>query len=182
MNCSKPGLPVRHQLPEFTQTHVHWGCDAIHPTISFVDIPFSCLQSFPESGSFPVSQFFTSGGQSIGVSALPSVLPMNIQDWSPLGWTGWISLQSKGLSRVLQHHSWKASVYSFWCAFMYIVLSMFFENSFRFTAKLIKREMLHIHSLPTHPQPLPLSASPTAVVHLWSIDEPALTCPHHPQL
>ena len=64
-----------------------------HPTISSSVIPFSsCLQSFPESGSFQMSQFFTSGGQSIGVSALASVLPMNIQDWFPLGWTGWISL------------------------------------------------------------------------------------------
>ena len=70
-----------------------------HPTISSSVIPFSsCLQSFPASGSFQVSQFFTSGGQSIGVSASASVLPMNIQDWSPLGWTGWISLQSKRLS------------------------------------------------------------------------------------
>ena len=68
-----------------------------HPTISSSVIPFSCLQSFPASGSFQMSQFFTSGGQSIGVSASTSVLPMNIQDWSPLGWTGWISLQSKGL-------------------------------------------------------------------------------------
>ena len=72
-----------------------------HPTISSSVIPFSsCLQSFPASGSFPMSQLFTSGGQSIGVSALASVLPMNIQDCSPLGWTDWISLQSKGLSRV----------------------------------------------------------------------------------
>ena len=63
--------------------------------------PFSsCLQSFPASGSFPMSQFVTSGGQSIGVSDSASVLPMNIQDWYPLGWTGWISLQSKGFSRV----------------------------------------------------------------------------------
>ena len=66
-----------------------------HPTISSSAIPFSsCPQSFPASGSFPMSQLFTSGGQSIGVSASASVLPMNIQDWSPLGWTGWISLQS----------------------------------------------------------------------------------------
>ena len=72
-----------------------------HPTISSSAVPFfSCLQSFPESGSFLMSQFFTSGGQSIGVSASASVLPMNIQGWFPLGWTGWISLQSKGLSRV----------------------------------------------------------------------------------
>ena len=72
-----------------------------HPAISSSVIPFSsCLQSFPASGSFQISQFFTSGGQSIGVSASASVLPMNIQDWFPLGWTSWISLQSKGLSRV----------------------------------------------------------------------------------
>ena len=72
-----------------------------HPTISSSVIPFSsCPQSFSASGSFWISQFFTSGGQSIGVSASTSVLPMNTQDWSPLGWTGWISLQSKGLSRV----------------------------------------------------------------------------------
>ena len=72
-----------------------------HPTISSSVVPFSsCPQSFPASGSFQMSQFFASGGQSIGVSALVSVLPTNIQDWSSLGWTGCISLQSKGLSRV----------------------------------------------------------------------------------
>jgi len=72
-----------------------------HPTILTSVIPFSsCIQSFPASGSFQMSQFFSSGGQSIRVSALTSVLPKNIQDWFPLGWTGWISLQSKGLSRV----------------------------------------------------------------------------------
>ena len=75
-----------------------------HPTISSSVIPFSsCPQSFPASGSFPLSQLFTSGSQSIGVSATTSVLPMNIQDWFPLGWTGWISLQSKGLSRVFSN-------------------------------------------------------------------------------
>ena len=73
-----------------------------HLTISSSVIPFSShLQSFPASESFPLSQFFASGGQSIGVSALASVLPVNIQDWFPLGWTGWISLLSKGLSRVV---------------------------------------------------------------------------------
>ena len=75
-----------------------WWC---HPTISSSVIPSSShLQSLPASGSFPMSQFFTSGGQSTKVSASASVLPMNIQDWFPLGWTGWMSLQSKGLSRV----------------------------------------------------------------------------------
>ena len=78
-----------------------WWC---HPTISSSFIPFSsCLQSFPASGFFQMSQFFATGGQTIGVSASASVLPMNIQDWFPLGWTGWISLQSKGLSRVFSN-------------------------------------------------------------------------------
>ena len=89
-----------------------------HPTISSSVIPFSsCLQSCPASGSFPMSQFFASGGQSIGASA--SVLPMNIQDWFPLGWTGLISLQSKGFSRafsnttVQKHHFFSAQL-SLW--------------------------------------------------------------------
>ena len=75
-----------------------------HPAISSSVVPFSfCPQSLPASGSFPMSQLFASGGQSIGVSASALVLPMNTQGWSPLGWTGWISLQSKGLSRVLSN-------------------------------------------------------------------------------
>ena len=75
-----------------------------HQTISSSVIPFSsCLQSFPASGAFPMSQFFVSGGQNIGVSASASVLPMSVQDWFPLGWTGWISVQSKGLSRVFSN-------------------------------------------------------------------------------
>ena len=75
-----------------------------HPTISSSVIPFSsCLQSFPASGSFQMSQFFASGDQSIGVSASTSVLPINTQGWSPLGWTGWTSLQSKELSRVFSN-------------------------------------------------------------------------------
>ena len=79
MNHSTPGLPVHHQLPEFTQTHVHQVGDVIQP--SHPVVPFSsCPQSFPASGSFPMSQLFASGGQSIGVSASASVLPMNIQD------------------------------------------------------------------------------------------------------
>ena len=105
MDCSTPGFPVHHQLPELAQTHVHRVGDAIQPSY-----PLSCpsppafssrLQSFPASGSFPTSQFFASGGQSIGASA--SVLPMYVQDWFPLGWTGWISLLSKGLSRVFHN-------------------------------------------------------------------------------
>ena len=93
-----------------------------HPTTSSSVVPFSSyLQSFLASGSFPMSQFFTSGGQMIGFSASASVLPMNIQDWFPLEWTGWISLQSKGLSRVFSNinHSSKASV--LWCLAFFIV-------------------------------------------------------------
>ena len=84
-----------------------WG----HPTISSSVIPFSsCLQSFPASGSFQMSQLFTSRGQSIGVPGSTSVLLVNIQDWSPLGWTGWISLQSKGLSRVFSNTKFKSII------------------------------------------------------------------------
>ena len=89
-----------------------------HPTISSSVVPFSSLfQSFPASGSFPMSQLFASGGQSIGVSASTSVLPMNIQSWFPLGWTDWISLQSKGLSRVfsnttVQKHQWCSTFFT----------------------------------------------------------------------
>ena len=94
-----------------------WWC---HPIISSSVVPFSsCPQSFPASGSFQMSQLFTSGGQSIGVTVSTSVLLMNIQDWSPLGWTGWISLQSKGLSRVfsnttVQKHQFFGAQLSLW--------------------------------------------------------------------
>ena len=88
-----------------------------HPTISSSVVSFSsCLQSFPASGSFLMSQLFTSGGQSLGVSASASVLSVNTQDWSPLVWTGWISLQSRGLSRVFYNTTFKSincSVLSF---------------------------------------------------------------------
>ena len=86
-----------------------------HPAISSSVIPFSsCLQPFPASGSFQMSQPFASGGQSTGVSASTSVLPMNIQDWFPLGWTGWISLPSKGLSRVFSNTT--VQKHQFFCA------------------------------------------------------------------
>ena len=102
MNRSTPGLPVHHQLPEFTQTHVHRVGDAIQPSHPLSFPLSSWPQSLPASGSFPMSQLFAWGGQSTGVSALASVLPKNTQDWS-LEWTGWISLQSKGLSRVFSN-------------------------------------------------------------------------------
>ena len=116
MNHSMPGLPVHHQLPESTQTHVHWVDDAIQLSHPLSSPSPPALNAFPASGSFPVSQLFTSGGQSIGVSASTSVLPMNTQDWSPLRWTGWISLQSKGLqesSPTPQFKSVNSSVLSF---------------------------------------------------------------------
>ena len=100
MNCNTPGLPVITNSWSFSNPcPLSQWC---HLIISSSVVPFSSrLQSSPASGSFPMSQFITSGGQSIGVSA--SVLPRNIQDWFPLGWTGWISLQSKGLSRVFSN-------------------------------------------------------------------------------
>ena len=102
-DCSMTGFPVRHQLPEFAQMHVH-SCRWCYLIISSSVAPFSsCPQSFPASVSFQMSQLFASGGQSIGVSASVSVLRMNTQDWFPLGWTAWISLQSKGLSRVFSN-------------------------------------------------------------------------------
>ena len=98
---------ARLPCPSPTPTACSNSCPSsqwCHPTISSSVVPLSsCLQSFPASGSFPVSQFFPSGGQSIGVLASASVVPMNTQDWSPLGWTGWISLKSKRLSRVFSN-------------------------------------------------------------------------------
>ena len=102
MDCSTPGFLVHHQHPELTQTHVHQVSDAIQP--SHPVVPFSsCTQSFPTSGSFQMSQLFASSGQSTRVSVSTSVLPMNTQDWFPLEWTCWISLQPKGLSRVFSN-------------------------------------------------------------------------------
>ena len=100
MNCSTPGLPVHHQVPELAQSHVNHVGNAIQPSHPLSSTSSPSLKSFPASRSFPMSQFFASGGQSIGVSASATVLPKNIQDWFHLGWTGLISLQSKGLSRV----------------------------------------------------------------------------------
>ena len=113
----RPREPLQHarlSCPSLTPRACSNSCPSsrwCHPTISSSVVPFSCLQSFPASGSFPVSQFFASGGQSIGASISASFLPMNIQDCLLLGWTGLLSLQSRGLSRVFfQHHSSKASI------------------------------------------------------------------------
>ena len=124
--CGQPSVQFSHSvvsdsLPPHGLQHARVPCPSrtpgaysnscpsgqwCHPTISSSFVPFSSYcKSFPVSGSFQMSQFFTSGGQSIGVSASTSVLPMNIQDWFPLGWTGWISLQFKGLSRVFSNNT-----------------------------------------------------------------------------
>ena len=128
-----PGLPVHHQIPEFIQTHVHRVGDAIQPSNPVV--PFSsCPQSLPASGSFPMSQLLASGGPSTGVSASASVRPMNTQDSSPLGWTDWISLQSKGLSRVFSNTT--------------------VQNHRFFGAQLSSQSNSHIHTWPLEkPQP-----------------------------
>ena len=102
-----------------------WQC---YLTISSCVAPFSCPQSFPASGSFPISQLFALSGQSTGASASAWVIPMNIQGWSPLGWTGWISLLSNGLSRAFSNHSLKAS--SLWhSAFFTVQLSHWYMTT-----------------------------------------------------
>ena len=115
MDCSMPGQPAHHQLPEFTQTYVHWIGDVIQPSypLSSPSSPafnlsqhqgifkwVNFLHQVAKILQFQMSQFFAPGSQNTAVS---SVLPMNIQDWFPLGWTGWVSLQSKGLSRVFSN-------------------------------------------------------------------------------
>ena len=102
MNHSTPGLPVHHQLPESTQTHVHWVDDAIQPSCP-LSSPSPPALNLPQHQGLFQSQLFTSGGQSIGVSASTSVLPVNTQDWSPLSWTARISLPSMGLSKVFSN-------------------------------------------------------------------------------
>ena len=112
MNHSMPGLSVHHQLTESTQTHVHWVGDAIQPSHPLSSPSPPATNPSQHQGLF---QWVNSphGGQSIGVSALASVLPMNAQDWSPLEWTGWISLQSKGLSTVFSNTTvWKHQFFS----------------------------------------------------------------------
>ena len=99
MNRRTPGLAVHHQLPEFTQTHVHRVSDAIHPSHLLLSSSPPAPQSLPASESFPMSQLFAWSGQSTGISSLVSFLPKKSQSLSPSEWTSWISLQSKGLSR-----------------------------------------------------------------------------------
>ena len=145
MNRSTPGLPVHHQHLEFTQTHVplsRW----CHSAISSSVVPFSsCSQSLPASGSFPMSQLFASGGQSIGVSALASVLPMNTQDWSPLGWTGWISLKSKGSARVFSNTT--VQKHQFFTILQHKIKSLKKSNKFQtISSSLTKSDPTRQHS------------------------------------
>ena len=102
-----PGFPIHYQLPELVQTHVHQVSDAIQPSHPLIPFP-SCLQSFPASGSFPMSQFFSSGGYSIGTSASASVLSMNIQDFR-IDWFDLLAVQGT-LKSLLQYHTSKASI------------------------------------------------------------------------
>ena len=128
-----PGFSVLHHLLELSQTHVHRVGDAIQPPCPL--FLSSYLQSFPASESFPVSQLFTLGGQSIGVSASASVLPMNIQDWFPLGLTGLISLLLKGLSRVfsnttVQKHQFFGAKFSFFGPTLTAIHDYWYNHSF----------------------------------------------------
>ena len=113
----------------------HW----CHPTISSSVVPFSsCPQSFPASGSLQISQLFAAGGQSSGVSASTSVLPMNTQDWSPLGWTGWISLQSKGLLRVFSNTT--VQKHQFFGAQLYLWSNSHIQNTIQIAAQITSYE------------------------------------------
>ena len=102
MDCSTPGFPVHHQLPELAQTHVYWVSDVIQPSHSLASL-LLLPSIFPSISVFSMNQFFSSGGQSIGASATASVLPMNDQNWFPLGLIGWISLLFKELARVFSN-------------------------------------------------------------------------------
>ena len=125
MDCSMPGYPGLDHLRELAQTHVNWVCDAIQPSHPLLP-PFPHkLRSFVTSRSFPVTWLFSSGSQSIGASPSASVIPMNIQDWFPLGLTGLTSFQFKSL---LQHHSSKASIL-WYLAFLLVQLSHLYRSA-----------------------------------------------------
>ena len=113
MDCSTQGFPVHHQLPELAQTHIHQVSDATQQFRPLLSPSLPAFGLTQQQGLFKC-QFFASGGQNIGVSASAPVLPMNSQDWFPLGWTGWIFLQSKGLSRVFSNTT--VQRYQFFCA------------------------------------------------------------------
>ena len=135
MDCSMPDFPVLHYLPEFAQTHVRWVGDDIQPSHLLSLTPPLALNLSQHQGLFQWvgSLHHMAKSLSVGASASASVLPMNIQGWSPLGWTGWVSLLSKGLSNLPQHHSSKASVLQ--CsAFFMVQLSHSDTNTGKTTA------------------------------------------------
>ena len=145
IDCSMPGPSVLHYLRVFSDScPLSWWC---YLTILSSATPFSsCLQSFPASGSFPMSQLFASGGQSIGVSVSASVLPMNIKEWFPLGGTVWISLKFKGLLSLLQHHISKASILP--CsAFFVVQLSHLYMTTTKTIALTIRNFVSKVMSL-----------------------------------
>ena len=117
MDCSMPGFPVLHHLPELVKTHGYWVSDAIQPS-NPLSFPSSPAFSLCQHQSLPMSQPFVSGGQSVEASASASVLPVNIQDWFPLGLTGLNSLLSKEVSSLLQHQSSRASILRSWAFFL----------------------------------------------------------------
>ena len=119
MDCSTPGFPVHHQLPELAQIYVHPIGDIIQPSHPLSSPSPPAFNLSQNQGLFQWVKLFTSGGHSIGASASASVLPMKFQDWFPLGLTGWIFLQSKGLKSLLQHYHSKASI--LWCSAFFIV-------------------------------------------------------------
>ena len=141
MNHSMPGLPVHHQLPEFTHTHVHWVGDAIQPSHP-LSSPSPPAPNPSQHQTFPMSQLFTWGGQITGVSASASFLPKKSQGWSPSEWTGWISLQSEGLSRVFSNTTVQKSQF--------------------FGAQLSSQSNFHI-------QPVSASYNPDSLFHIYKI-------------
>ena len=127
MDCSIPGFPIHHQLQELVQMQVHWVSDAVQPSHPLSSPSPPAFNLSQHQGHFK-SQFFTSGGQSTGVSALASFLPKQSQGWSPSEWIGWLSLQSKGLSGVFSNKSSKASIFRR-SAFFTVQLSLDLSNN-----------------------------------------------------
>ena len=135
-----------------------------HPTLSSSVVPFSsCLQSFPASESFPMSQLFASGGQSIGVSASASVLPMNIQNWFPLEWTGWISLQSKWLSRIF--FSTTVQKHQFFSAQLSLILDYIYLKAKRVREEVSENLQEGGKNVLECPREAPLTSSPQHPIH-----------------
>ena len=176
MDCNMPGFPVHHQLPELAQTHV---LRVAGPTISSSVVPFSsCFQSFPASGSFPMSQFFTSSGQSIGVSASTSFLSMNIQDWFPLGWTGLIPLQSKDSqesSPTPQFQSINSSAFSFLYSPTLTSIHDYWKN-------FCVRSIIYCLKYPLPPTSMERTCSVNPQCWTWSCSSLGFDCVDHNKL